>query len=64
MITAEQARIFALTEILESMDVPEMRRELTKANLRWLGRNLAIRNGKHVKYAYARRLIVELLKQE
>ena len=64
MITAEQARIFALTHILEDMDVPEMRRELTKANLRWLGRNLAIRNGKHVNYFYARMLILELLKQE
>ena len=53
-----------LTEILKDMDVPEMRRELTKANLRWLGRNLSYRNGEHINYPQARRLILELLKQE
>lgn len=52
-----------LTEILKDMDVPEMRRELTKANLRWLGRNLSARNGKHINYPQARKLIVQLLKQ-
>jgi hypothetical protein len=53
-----------LTEILEGMDVPDIRRELTKANLRWLGRNLSVRNGEHINYPQARRLIIELLKRE
>ena len=34
-----------LARILESMDVPDMRRDLEQAqNLAWLGRNLPIRN--------------------
>ena len=39
-----------LKEILESMDVPEMRKDVTNnSNLRWLNRNIMIRNGEHPK---------------
>ena len=34
-----------LTSILDTMDVPDMRRDLNKrANVRWLLRNVAVRN--------------------
>ena len=34
--------------IIEDMDIPEMRKDLNKiGNLRWLQRNLLIRNGNH-----------------
>ena len=37
-------------EILNEMDVPETRKNLNElANLRWLQRNLLIRNGNHPK---------------
>ena len=37
-----------LKEILEGMDVPEMRKDVTNAaNLRWLNRNIMIRNSEH-----------------
>ena len=35
-------------EILNEMDIPDMRKDLNKiGNLRWLQRNLLIRNGNH-----------------
>ena len=37
-----------LAEMLEEMDVPDIRKDLNKiGNLRWLQRNLLIRNGNH-----------------
>lgn len=37
-----------LEKILENMDVPAMRRDVSKQeNLKWLLRNLAINNGDH-----------------
>jgi hypothetical protein len=43
-----------LAGILEEMDVPEMRKDVKRlANLRWLQRNLLIRNRKHPKVAEA-----------
>ena len=38
----------ALKTVLESMDVPEMRRDTSRfSNIRWLGRNLKINNRNH-----------------
>ena len=35
-----------LTELLEPLDIPTMRRDLNKpSNLRWLQRNVSINNG-------------------
>jgi len=36
-----------LSRFLETMDVPEMRLQLTRANIRWLLRNLRIENADH-----------------
>lgn len=33
-----------LSEILSTMDIPEIRREINLGNLSWLTRNMAIRN--------------------
>jgi hypothetical protein len=39
-----------VVEILEEMDVPQMRKDIGKfRNTRWLLRNLSIRNGNHPK---------------
>ena len=44
----EWSRRRALTELLDTMDVPTMRRDLNKeSNIKWLQRNLAIDNNKH-----------------
>jgi hypothetical protein len=50
-----------LKAILDTMDVPEMRKDLTPHNLRWLGRNLAIRNSKHDSFPCAIHFIKTLL---
>ena len=47
-----------LQNILETMDVPEMR----KTDIRWLSRNLGIRNSNHPNFQDAMNLIKELLK--
>ena len=36
-----------LTRVLRTMDVPERRRILSNANIRWLLRNLRINNAEH-----------------
>ena len=36
-----------LAEILATMDIPESRKELTTPNVRWLLRNLRVRNAQH-----------------
>ena len=36
-----------LTEILTTMDIPASRENLTPTNVRWLLRNLRVRNGQH-----------------
>tara|TARA_R110002074_G_scaffold215269_1_gene385102 strand:+ start:803 stop:1009 length:207 start_codon:yes stop_codon:yes gene_type:complete len=44
--------------LLETMDVPEMRRDVTKpANVRWLLRNLAIRNSNNTALREVFRLL-------
>lgn len=50
-----------LREILDKMDVPESRKELNEHNLRWLGRNLAIRNRDHGEFPSAVHFINTLL---
>lgn len=47
-----------LKEILDQMDVPEMR----KSDLGWLKRNLGIRNSGHPLFNQAMELIKELAK--
>ena len=52
-----------LVEILKSMDVPRRRCELSKNNLRWLARNIAVRNRDHPQFEDAFNLIKLLLKK-
>ena len=55
--------IVRLSELLEDMDIPEMRRDLNKhSNLRWLQRNLSI-NNKSDKVEAAHLLIRTLLRR-
>lgn len=42
-----------LTELLGTMDIPEMRRRITPENMKWLNRNLAINNRDHQGLARA-----------
>lgn len=51
-----------LKEILDGMDIPESRKELTAGNLFWLSRNLVIRNGMHKDFSEANKLIIKLIK--
>ncbi len=50
-----------LSGVLDQMDVPTMRKEINMINLRWLGRNLAIRNGGHKNFMPAASYIKKLL---
>ena len=53
--------IHRMTELLEMMEVPKMRRDLNKpSNVRWLLRNVAINN----KGSEVRELIALLIKEE
>ena len=38
-----------LLQILETMDVPERRKLLNRANIGWLLRNLRVRNAEHTE---------------
>ena len=54
----------ALGTLLELMEVPEMRRELTKRNLMWLNRNIAANNSEHPLFETARELLTQILRAE
>jgi len=59
-----ERRRSALGTILAQMDVPEMRRELyNTGNLRWLNRNLAVRNKDHPMFVTAQTILTEILKE-
>ena len=65
MITEEDIRrkASALKTILEQMDIPEMRRDTSSEfHLRWISRNVRIRNSDHPMYETAREMIKTLLK--
>lgn len=51
-----------LDSLLRTFQIPEMRRNLTEDNLRWLNRNLPIQNGNHPKLQEAMREIVQKLR--
>ena len=52
-------------EILNEMDVPDKRKDLNKiGNLRWLQRNLLIRNGNHPRAEEALVFIEHLIKSK
>ena len=39
--------MLSLSQILDTMDIPASRRDITAANVSWLLRNLQVRNGEH-----------------
>ena len=54
----------ALNLLLEQMDVPEMRRDTASpANIRWLNRNLGVRNRDNPAFKPATALIRWLLRE-
>ena len=58
-----QRRESALATLLEQMDVPAFRRNTSQgSNVRWLNRNLGIRNSKNPMFAVTMNLIKWLLK--
>jgi len=58
-------KIKALEGFLALMDVPEMRKNVrSSANLRWLSRNLGVRNGQDPMFPTTMELIVWLLKHK
>lgn len=63
-ITEDDAkrRRAALATMLDQMEVPQMRKELTDTNLRWLMRNIGSRNSEHPMVQPARDLIKWLLR--
>ena len=54
----------ALGTILDMMDVPAMRKEVSAPNVRWLMRNLGARNSGHPMFDTARILLKEILKEK
>ena len=57
-----ERRKSALGTILEQMDIPNMRRELTPRNLKWLNRNMAANNKDHPMFQTARTILTDILK--
>jgi hypothetical protein len=53
-----------LVRILKNMDIPRRRHELSNNNLRWLNRNIAVRNSGHPEFETARALITQLLRRK
>ena len=52
-------------EILNEMDVPDMRKDLNKiGNLRWLQRNLLIRNGNHPRAVEVVEVIAKMAREK
>lgn len=51
-----------LIDILDTMDIPKMRKDVTDvSNLRWLSRNMFIRNIEHPRFVEASRMVDEAL---
>jgi len=57
-----ERRKSALGTILAQMDVPEMRKTMTAENLRWLNRNLAIKNKSHPMFETTQTLLEEIMR--
>lgn len=60
-----QRKESALKTVLESMDVPEMRRDTSRfSNIRWLGRNLKINNRNHPMLETAVEMVEFLMRNQ
>lgn len=58
-----QRRRAALATLLDMMDIPSSRKEPTQANLRWLMRNINVRNESHPMIQPTKDIIKWLLRQ-
>lgn len=54
-----ESKLDQLEEITKNMDIPAFRRR----KVRWLSRNMGIRNSDHPQFAEAQALVKELIKQ-
>jgi len=54
----------ALKKLLQPFDIPESRRELRSPDIRWLSRNLGIKNGDNPMFETAMGLIKWLIKND
>ena len=64
MITDRMLTVSTLLPILPTMDVPIERMRLNRANIRWLLRNLRVRNNEHPDIDLAIQLLKDLNKHE
>ena len=53
-----------LKQLLADMDVPPSRLELRPEDVRWLSRNLGIRNSAHLNFTRANQLVRDILRKE
>ena len=53
-----------LKQILDTMNIPNQRKELNLNNLHWLNRNIFIHNNSHPRLKEAQKLIQNLLKNK
>jgi len=64
-MTNQDALHLEVLVIIEDMDIPVMRKDLNKlGNLRWLQRNLLIRNGKHPRATEAVEMITKMAREK
>ena len=64
-MTSQDVLHLEVLVIIEDMDIPEMRKDLNKlGNLRWLQRNLLIRNGNHPKATEAVEMIAKMAQEK
>ena len=52
-----------LIKTIETMDLPEMRKELTPTNVRWLLRNIQVRHSKHEKIKEVVKGLIQMTKE-
>lgn len=55
-----------LTECISTMNVPENRKPLTDHNLRWMARNLGIKNNTHDRFERAMfclKFLIKMIKE-
>ena len=64
MITDRMLTVATLLPILPTMDVPIERMRLDRTNIRWLLRNLRVRNNEHPDIDLAIQLLKDLNKHE
>ena len=57
----DEKLVTSLKEAIKDMDIPEMRKNVgNMADVRWIGRNMGIRNSSHPNFDQARGLLRQL----